>query len=300
MEHVRPQVIHTHSPFLTGPLGRSVARKRRIPLLFTFHTRYEDYVHYIPLIPAPLARLAARKWSRAYADSCDCVIAPSSGLKQLLLSDGVRARIEVVPTGIDLDLAEPARLTPIRSRWGIPSDAPLFLYAGRLGKEKNLEGLLEAFARIRESRPDTHLLAAGGGPWLEPAQRLAAALGVQSHVHFAGMLPREEVFRCCSEAVALLFPSLTDTQGVALLEAMAVGTPGIAMRSPAIVDVLRDGENGIAVEPDPDALARAALALVEDKGFRQKLSEGARETARHFTAPLMTQKLLSIYRELIA
>jgi glycosyltransferase involved in cell wall biosynthesis len=298
MDHVRPQVIHTHAPFLTGPLGRRAARKRKVPLVFTFHTRYEDYAHYVAIIPLPLARLAARKLSRAYADSCDCVIAPSSGLKQILLSDGVRAPVEVVPTGVVLDMAEPQRLAPIRNRWAIPSDAPLFLYAGRLGKEKNLQGLLEAFARISERRPDAHLLIAGGGPWFEPAKRLAAVLGLQSHVHFAGMLPREEVFRCNAEAVALLFSSLTDTQGVALLEAMAVGTPCVAMRSPAIVDVIREGENGIAVEPEPEAMARAALAVLEDKALRQKLSAGAKETAREFSSSRMAQKLLGIYREL--
>lgn len=291
-----PALVHTQSPLMMGRLGARVARRRGTPLVFTYHTLIEAYAHYVPL-PRGLVRREAVRLSRRYANQADCVVVPTSGIREVLRGYGVERRIEVIPTGVDLELARQSR-APIRSRWAIPAEAPLLLYAGRIAREKSTEVLLEAFARLSAAHPQAHLLLAGGGPWLEHCRQLAAGLGVGSRVHFAGFLSREEVFRCCADADVLVFTSMTDTQGLVLLEAMAVGTPCVAARSAAAGDVVVDGRTGLLAAPDAASLAEAVSRLLRDDGLRRSMGEQARIQAERFSAPACAARLAALYREL--
>lgn len=293
-----PDIVHVHSPFIAGGLGRRVARRLGRPLVFTFHTLYEEYVHYLPL-PRALARVLAKRISRGFAQGCDAVVAPSEGIRQMLRSDGVTARIEVIPTGLDLELAAPERLLPIRDRWRIDARAPLLAYVGRVAKEKSIDLMLEAFALVAEQVPQSALLVVGGGDWEQPARALAAQLGLGEAVRFAGALPRQEAIRCAAEADALLFPSITDTQGLVVLEAMAAGTPCIAARSKAVAGLVEDGANGIIVEHAAGEIARAAVSLLRDRERRLRLSAAARRTAEAFSAEAMARRLAVLYESLL-
>jgi glycosyltransferase involved in cell wall biosynthesis len=240
------------------------------------------------------------KLTRDYANRCDCVVVPSAGIKQVLVTYGVTARIEVIPTGVDLAWAGGGEPAPIRQRWGIPREAPLIVYAGRVALEKNIDLLVEGFARLaRGSFPGAHLLLVGGGPWDRATLERARRLGVADRVHLAGYLPREEVFRCYAEADLLAFPSLTDTQGLVVLEAMAMGTPPVAVRSSAVEGLISPGEDGVLVEAKPEALARAMGELLADPGRRRELGARAREKARAFSAESCARRLAEVYRELV-
>lgn len=294
-----PDVVHVHSPFLAGGLGRRVARKLRRPLVFTFHTVYEEYVHYVPL-PRPLARFLARRISRGFAQRCDAVVAPSDGIRDMLRRDGVTSRIEVIPTGLDLELAAPDRLTPTRERWGIPPQASLLAYVGRVAKEKSIDLMLAAFALVAAQVPQCMLLVVGSGAWDAQARAMAVELGIADSVRFAGTLPREDAIRCAADADALLFPSITDTQGLVVVEAMAAGTPCIAARSGAVTGLVRDGVNGVIVEHDAGAVAAAAVSLLRDADRLAHMGAAARETARAFSAAAMAGRLLALYESLLA
>jgi len=294
-----PDIIHVHSPFIAGGLGRRAARKLHRPLVFTFHTLYEEYVHYIPL-PRPIAAFLAKRVSRGFAQRCDAVVAPSEGLRQILRRDGVTSRIEVIPTGIDLDMMAPERLAPMRDRWQIPAHAPLLAYVGRVAKEKSVDLMLQAFARVRAEIPDCALLIVGEGHWDGEARAMAEQLGIAGLVRFAGCLPREEAVRCAADADALLFPSITDTQGLVVIEAMAAGTPCIAAKSAAVEGLVRDGENGLVVDHDAAAMANAAVALLRDRARLADLGAAARRAAQGYSSEAMARKLLALYESLIA
>jgi len=293
-----PDLVHVHSPFIAGGLGRRVARRLGRPLVFTFHTLYEEYVHYTPL-PRSLAAFLARRISRGFAQRCDAVVAPSEGIRQMLRRDGVTSRIEVIPTGLDLDMMAPERLIPIRDRWQIAPEAPLLAYVGRVAKEKSVDLMLEAFALVRAQIPGCVLLVVGEGNWDAPARALAAELGVSDSVRFAGCLPRQEAVRCAADAALLLFPSITDTQGLVVVEAMAAGTPCIAARSGAVAGLVQDGVNGAVVEHDPAAMAAAAIALLRDRERRSRMGAAAREAAQGFSAEAMARRLLALYQSLL-
>jgi 1,2-diacylglycerol 3-alpha-glucosyltransferase len=293
-----PDIVHVHSPFIAGGLGRRLAHKLHRPLVFTFHTIYEEYVHYMP-VPRPIAAYLARRISRGFAQRCDAVVAPSEAIKQMLVRDGVTTRIEVISTGLDLDMMTPDRLTPIRDRWQIPSDAPLLAYIGRVAKEKSIDLMLEAFALVSRQMPTCMLLVVGEGSWDAQARTLAGRMGITDCVRFAGCLPRQEAVRCAADADILLFPSITDTQGLVVVEAMAAGTPCVAARSGAVAGLVEDGVNGLIVGHDASEMARAAVELLSDRTRLSRMGEAARATAQRFSADAMARRLLLLYESLL-
>jgi len=299
LDRCPPDVVHTQSPWLMGRVGLRAGRRWGVPVLFTFHTIYEEYVHYLRPLPVGWLRRRAKSMSRAYANQVDRVIAPSQGLRDILLGDGVTTPIEVLPTGIDLSLANRERLAPIRGELGIPEEAPLLLYVGRIAPEKNVRMMLEAFAQVRRRDPRVVLLVAGGGPALEASKQAARDLGIAEAVRFAGYLARGDVFRCAAEADVFLFPSVTDTQGIVIVEAMALGVPCLATESAAVRGLVIPGRNGLLTQNDPTAFAQAALHLLADPDLRARMGQEAVHAASGYAAGPLAERLLGIYQKTI-
>jgi len=297
LEEERPDLIHTHSPFVMGFSAALWAKRLRVPLVFTFHTIYEKYAHHIPVVPQPAVRVFAREYSRAFANRAQCVIAPSEGISWMLKRQGVHTRIEVLPTGISLSMAE--NLQPIRGEMGLPREARVLLYAGRISKEKNLEMLVQAFRVVADQEPRAHLVVAGDGPGLGALQRLVMQLGLENRAHFPGMIARIDVFRWAAESEAFVFPSITDTQGLVVAEAMAAGAPCVAVNSLAVMGVVRDGENGLLAGNSPESLANALLKVLGDEDLRRRMSASARQTAAQFSDQAGGKRLAAIYADLI-
>jgi len=293
-----PDVVHAQHPFQTGREARRLARRLGRPLVFTYHTLIRAYAHYVPL-PRPLVEALAVRISRDFSNSADCVVVPTQSVRDVLHSYGVRRQIEVIPTGIDLDLIAGRPRRPIGSRSGIPEGAQVIAYSGRIAREKSLELLIHAFARLRPRFPEAHLLLIGGGPWYERCRSLAHSLGVGGHAHFTGYLPRADVFDCLAASHVFAFPSLTDTQGVAVLEAMALGCPAVAVRSGAIADVIRDGQEGLVVEPTREALSEGIAAVLGSADLRLRLAGQARVRAEEFSAGRMAERLAQVYAKLV-
>ena len=295
----RPDIIHAQHPMITGREARRWARRLGCPFIFTYHTLIREYAHYLPL-PRPLVRAMAVRLSRTFSNSADCVVVPTRGTGEILRSYGVRARIEAIPTGVDFDLMRASARNPARARLGIPEGVPVIAFTGRIAKEKSIDVLLEAFRLLSPRFPESRLLLIGGGPWQEHCQGLADSLGVAARVIFTGFLPHTQVFDCLAEASVFAFPSLTDTQGVVVLEAMALGCPPVAVRSGAVEDVIEHEENGLIVAPSAEGLAEGLTRVLESGEFRRGLAGRARARAEEFSSGRMAARLSQVYETLLS
>src|SRR5262249_12854330 len=245
-------VLHAQHPFLLGVTARRLARAQNRPLVFTYHTRYEKYAHYVPLPERLVAGVAVRLASR-FADSADLVIAPSARIADGLGRAGVRAPIAVVPTGVPLDRFCPGDRSAARRELGLPAETPLCLYVGPRSREKSVEPVLEAFGSIADAVSGARLLLVGQGSHEHALRRLAAASPARAAIGFPGSVPREALPPYYRAADLFLFSSETETQGLVLAEAHACGLPAVAVRAPRRDADLRDGETGLL----PDTRAQS-------------------------------------------
>ncbi|MBI1725876.1 MAG: glycosyltransferase [Candidatus Rokubacteria bacterium] len=292
-------IFHAQHPFLLGVTARRLARFQGRPLVFTYHTRYEKYAHYVPL-PEPLvASLAVRLASR-FAGSADLVIAPSARIAEGLADLGVRAPIAVIPTGVPLDLFRPGDRGEARRALALDEDVPLCLYVGRLDREKSVERVIDAFGSIALAVSGARLLLVGQGSHEPALKRLAAASPARDAIHFAGSVAREELPPYYQAADLFLFSSETETQGLVLAEAHACGLPAVAVRASGVDEVVRDGETGLLTKADVEELADAAIGLLLDAPRRSAMALAAYAlAARDFSAPRQVEAMAEHYRRLL-
>ena len=288
----RLSVIHAHSPFVTGWMGVHYSRRFNIPLVYTYHTQLEQYVHYVPF-DAATTRRAASAVTRLYANAADAVIVPTQAMREHLQSVGVTARIEVVPSGIDLHAFGSGRRTPeLRQTLGAAPGERLALCVSRIAREKNLELVLQALAAAPD--PALKLALVGEGPAREWLELRAEELGVAHRVCFAGAFERErlpDVYAC---ADSFVFPSVSETQGLVLAEALAAGCPVIAVDTPQARDVL--GECATIVPEDARQLAQALEKMPSspDATVRERL----RNAALPFGVDIQTDRVIDLYADL--
>jgi len=282
-------LIHAHSPFVTGWMGARYARRFGIPLVYTYHTQLEQYAHYIPF-DAGATRRAASSLTRRYANSADAVIVPTEAMRQHLIRMGVTSRIEVVPSGIDLGLFGSGRRSPrVRALLGAGPQDRLVVFVSRLAREKNAALLIAALTHDPLGR--TRLALVGDGPARAALQAQAAELGVAARVRFVGELPREQLPDVYASAEAFAFPSLSETQGLVLAEALAAGAPVISVDTPQAREVL--GDQAIYVDNRAMTVAQAFEKVDTVQGPRER---ALRQTAAEaFGSALQTERTLSLY-----
>jgi 1,2-diacylglycerol 3-alpha-glucosyltransferase len=291
-------VFHAHHPFLLGPAARRLARRQRRPLVFTYHTRYEKYAHYVPLRRA-LVEAAALRLSRRFATRADAVIAPSALIRDQLRARGVTVPIAVVPTGVDLVRFRPTGRAAARRALGLPPRDPLVLYVGRLDREKSVDRVLLAFDRLAGTLGRAHLWLVGQGKEAEALCRMTTRLAAGDRVHFAGVRAHEGLAAWYQAADLFLLASETETQGLVLAEAAACALPAVAVAAPGCDEVVRDGETGILTKADPAALAEAAIGLLLDADRRAAMGARARQVAEQsFDVTQQIARTLDVYESL--
>lgn len=288
-------VYHAQHPFLLGAAAARWARRAGRPLVFTYHTHYERYGHYVPGPGRLAGRLALRRALR-FADGADLVVAPAPGVARLLAARGVRAPVVVVPTGVpSLPPPEPEGWRRHRAALDLPDACPLCLSVGRLAPEKNQAFLLRAFARVLAALPQAHLLLLGGGDDRPRLAGLAGRLGIADRVHLLGEVPHAATTAYYQAAHLFLFPSTSETQGLVLLEAMAASLPAVAVRSDAAEDLLGQEGAGVLTAEDEAAYARAVVELWKAPERRRELARQARAVAGRFTPGRSAAALLACY-----
>jgi 1,2-diacylglycerol 3-alpha-glucosyltransferase len=296
----RFDVYHAHHPFLLGPRARRLARRERRPLVFTYHTRYDKYAHYVPL-PGRLVAAAAVAISTRFAAGADAVIAPSARIRDELVTRGVRTPIAVVPTGVDLAQFAPGDTAAARRALALAPDDRVLLYVGRLDREKSVGRILAAFERVAGTVPRARLVLAGHGTEADALRRQAHALAIDDRVVFLGVRPHDALVECYRAADVFVFASETETQGLVLAEAAACGLPAVTVSGPGCDEVVHDGETGVLTKPDSAALAEAAIGLLLDPERRARMAARARAVAeRDFDVRLQIDRTLALYADATA
>ncbi|MDR7422086.1 MAG: glycosyltransferase, partial [Armatimonadota bacterium] len=271
-------------------------RRLGLPLVFTHHTMYSEYVHYVPLVSHDFSRQVVTRYTARYCNQCALVIAPSDVVRAHLVASGVRAPVEVLPTA-GLDLARFERLDPawVRPRYGIPAGAPLVITVGRLAREKRFDVLLAAFAAAAQGGP-ARLLVVGGGPQQPELRALAGELGIAGQVVFSGPLAHDRVLDCYAAADLFAFASPTETQGLVVVEAMAAGLAVAAVGAGGVAEAVRNGETGLLTGPDAARLAEAIRRLIDDADLRRRYAAAGRAAARRYAIDQVVQRLVALYR----
>lgn len=290
-------IVHYHVPHYMGAYALLLAWIFRKPTIHTYHTLFVKYTHYVKIRPSLAVRFV--KWiSRAFCNHTDLILAPSQEMKRELLSYGVHKPVEVLPTGIDFpELPEPTQLETLRK--GFPSDKKLLIFVGRFAREKNIPILFDVLKILEQRGIPCHLLLVGDGPDRKRIEEEIFKRGISKSTTITGYIPRSEVFALLSCADLFLFPSETETQGLVLLEAMAVGVPVVAADAMGAGEVLRDGRGGIAVPATPKAFAAAAFKLLTDPDFYREKQRSAKEKATEWSSSTLTKRLFALYKTTI-
>jgi glycosyltransferase involved in cell wall biosynthesis len=294
-----PDIVHSQHPFLLGLTALRLARHRELPLVFTHHTLYEQYTHYVPGNSPALKRFVI-ELATCYANLCDQVFAPSESIRDLLLERGVTSPILVVPTGVKLGNFSSGNGGAFRRQLKIPQDAFVVGHLGRLAPEKNLEFLARAVADFVVNNPAAHFLVVGTGPSTEAMQETFRQSDLEQKLHFVGTLQQQELADALHAMDLFAFASFSETQGMVLTEAMAAGLPVVAIDAAGVREVVRDRKNGRLLDDESVATFSAALQWVKERTPQQRyaLQQSALATANDFSMPRSADTALNCYATL--
>ena len=299
IDSFKADVFHAHHPFLLGDSALRIATSKNVPVIFTHHTRYEDYTHYVPF-DSPALKEVAINLSTEFANLCDGVIAPSDSIAKLIKKRGVTTPIRVVPTGIHVKAFALGDGASFRKKLKIPSRAFVIGHVGRLAPEKNLGYLAEAAALFVKDTPNTRFLVIGGGPSEDEIRKIFAKHGAEKRLILAGKHTGAALADAYNAMDVFAFASFSETQGMVLAEAMAAGRPVVALTASGVREVMRHERNGfmLPARATPKTFAAHLARLHAEPGLRRAFSAEARRTAELFSREHCADLALEFYEEI--
>ena len=295
-------VIHIHTPFTAHYVGIHFGKKLDIPVVETYHTFFEDYLHhYLPFIPQFISRKLARTISRRQCNAVDGIVSPSKPMLDVLKQYGIKTPAEVVATGLDDSSFAHVDGEHFRMSHDIPLAQPMLLFVGRVAHEKNIGFLLEMHVELIKKHPDALLVITGEGPAEEPIKHSIDKLGISNKVRMISYLDRShELIACYKAADIFVFASKSETQGLVLLEAMAQGTAVVAIAELGTKSILIEGEGVLIAKDDINDFADKVSALLSDAPKRQMIGEKGRQYAQEkWRAGVLAKKVAKFYKSAI-
>lgn len=310
-------IIHVHHPALIGYTALNLSQKCNKPLIFTYHTKYEQYLHYVNLY-----RIINKRAERGhrlekavinclnqqllpgylgrYMKRCDMVFAPTESIKENLLQYDLNIPIRVIPTGLPQSAFGMCKSSADIRREYLNGKIYLFCTVSRLSIEKNLAFMLRGLALAKEQIGDCfNTIIIGDGPEKESLKNLAIDLGLENSVYFLGTIPNAQIVMYHRACDLFLFSSLTETQGIVPLEAMAAALPVLAVEATGVSDVVKNGENGFLTENDVKDWATKLILLLQKGNHLSDMRHGASETALQYTQKKIAAKAAGCYQEIL-
>lgn len=281
IEELEIDVIHVHHPALVGNIALHLRKKYGIPVIFTYHTRYEEYLHYVkPLTWLEACTGFVEKYLTWYCNQCDAIIAPTVGMKRYLESRQLEVPISVLPTGIPIQSFTPSnkRVKELREQYGKGADYVLCTVS-RMAKEKNLEfqlrGLVLLKKALQKKQRSFRYLMIGNGPQQGELKELAKRFGLEDEIVFVGRVENQDISAFQKACDVFAFSSKSETQGIVLFEAMAVGNPIVAIKASGVEDIVKDGVTGYLTSEEEEMWSSRLLALLENPKLRRQFGEEA-------------------------
>ncbi|MFH0830531.1 MAG: glycosyltransferase [Parcubacteria group bacterium] len=295
------ELVHTMQPFSVGRFAKKIARDLRVPLIFTYHARYDLYAHYVPLLPRKLAQHLVVNSVHRFANTCDAIIAPSASIKAYLRTGGIRRPIYVVPTGLARSCKLNIPKAILRKSLGLAQDKLLLLCVTRVAiQDKNLLTLLRAYQQVRTKLPNCQLILVGGGPDLKRLKLQAQSMGLSGAITFVGFVPNRDVPQYYSAADIFVYPSISETQGIITIEALSAGLPVVAPQAPGNSDFVEHGRSGYLTANSPASLAEHVLILAQDPELRQRFGQHGQRASANLTEENSARRLRAVYQEVLA
>ena len=290
-------IVHTHTPFAMGMVGLRWSESHELPIVSTYHTLYDRYTHYMKWFPRRYIRFRMAKHTNFYYNNVQHVITPSEASLKWLRRHAVNTPVSIIPTGSPrgplLDRMETRRAL------GISPESRVLLYVGRMAPEKNLSVLIEMAAIAMRADASVRLILVGDGPYRSECRRLVRHAGIGDRVRFEGFVARQDVDKYYAAADLFVFPSISETQGLVIQEAMMYGLPAVAVVGGGASDGIAEGVNGLIVRNDAVAFSEAVLSILGNESLAARLSDGAAKASRDRGVGAMTDRVLEVYEEAI-
>jgi 1,2-diacylglycerol 3-alpha-glucosyltransferase len=298
LDAFRPDVVHSHHPFLLGDSALRYAWARRLPLVFTHHTLYEQYTHYVPLDSDALKRFVIQM-ATEYCNLCTHVIAPSESVERLLGDRGITTPVTALPTGIDLDFFAGGDGRRARQELNISPDTVVVGHVGRLAAEKNLAFLARAACQFLAQRRDAAFLVVGSGDYADAMREILSANAESRQIVMPGARTGQALADAYAAMNVFAFSSQSETQGMVLAEAMAAGTPVVALDGPGVRDVLTEDRGRLLpADASEDQFAHALMELTEDRQRLILLNKQAQQSITDFGLDHCADRLEALYQRL--
>ena len=307
VDHLLPSlkldVIHAHHPVLLGKAAASKAAELDIPLVFTFHSQYTEYLQYLPLNQETIQDFIKELIDSRlgdYMEKCQHVVVPSISMLELLQDVfGLKDRVSVVPTGIDTKRFSTADGQPIRVKHGWTNDIVL-ISVGRLSPEKNWKTLLDACVPVIKKVQNFRVAIIGDGFERDKLEKYVKKLGIADKVEFLRTIPYAEIPSYLKAADLFGFASTAETQGLVTMEAVAAGLPVVAVDGVGTRDNVENNRQGLLTPNNSEDLSKAILTLVENPSLRAQFSTSATERSVEFDMSVQAEKLISVYHQAIS
>ncbi len=291
-KQLKPDIVHMHHPFLLGQAALLTAKKNKIPTVFTYHTLYEYYLHYVPL-PKQILHHALQKRVRSFCNTVDGIIAPGTVVEERIREYAPEKTVRIIPSSIAPIFFEPSQ-TPSKN----PHMPLTLLTVSRFTHEKNITFLLDVMKLLEKN--SLRLILAGYGSAYTYLRNYAYCIKNLSpnQVIFIEKPSKEQLLQLYKQAHLFLFASTSDTQGLVLAEAMSQGTPVIALYGPGQKDIIKNGINGFLVQTSEE-MAKKIVATLSNHQLLRDLQKNALKTAQNYTNDYLIESLTDFYQFLI-
>jgi glycosyltransferase involved in cell wall biosynthesis len=291
-------LLHVQHPFIMGRYALALSRKYRKPLVFTNHTQYGQYSHYIPFL-GTLLQGAIEDYAIRFINKCDLVVAPSASIEKYLKAKQITRPIEIVPNGINISRFADRNHDRLeaKKRLSLDPDARIILYSGRIALEKNLDFLLDSFKALlnKTPAPKVKLVIAGNGPQEDNFRRMVAERELSENIIMLGARAHDEMPKIYGAADIFATASKTEVHPLTIIEAQASGLPVVALKAMGTSDIITHGEGGLLVEENVEGFSSALSRLLNDADLRERMAKGGQAGAVRFSIENSTTRLLSAY-----
>lgn len=308
IEDFNPDVIHIHNEFSIGLFGVAASHILRVPLIYTLHTMYDDYIYYVA--PRPFVRVTRRfshRYIKFFAERADCITGPSKKCEEYLKSAGVTGTKEVyvIPNPVELDAFSPEHVSQedkraFREKYRLPEDAMLACFVGRLGREKSVDVLLSHWAKTIRPEDNMRLIVIGDGPAKEELERQAQDLGLKSMVVFTGKVDHDALPPYLASCNVYVTASLSDTNSISMKEGMAAGLPVLQLYDELNADQVQDGVNGFVFRSAEDFADKLRMIRDMPQAQRDKLRRSVMESVSKYSAANLAKNLLAVYEKAVS